>query len=262
MQQEETKTKTEKRQAPKGYMMRRMVAAVCAICLLAGGAIYYSGQSDVARTIENSFSVQTYAAADGKAIKSPKNKIIFDNGSGNASEDYGLMSGALFKVVGKNIDKVHVQINKEAIYRQNAYNYSEDEANSTFDAGTTNGDDIITGYDEKKQLLYANTGIGNNFTDHYDKSAMYGFMLTKETYNRIEKKLGDEVDMDKVWYESMDVFDGAKMTITVTFKDGKTETQNVTLHTGKVNAKDPSVLVDEDDEKTEYVYTIYGEIKE
>lgn len=241
-------------------MVKRIGAGLCALSLLAGAVVYNSNRSDVAKSIENKFSVQAYAAGEAKATKMKDNKIVFDSGSGNASDEYGLMSGSLFKVTGENIDKVQVKLDKEALYRQNTYT-GRNDAESLLEKGTTDGKDIVTGYDEAKKELYANTAIGNDVTESYDKDAMYGFMLTKDTYKSIEKSQKDKFDTKQLWHDSMDVFDGAKLTIKVTYKDGTEETKTITLHTGKVSASDSSVMVDDKDEKTPYVYAIYGEIK-
>lgn len=84
--------------------------------------------------------------------------------------------------------------------------------------------------------------------------------------------MSDEGDLRDAWHARMDEFDGATLTVTVTFTDGAADTQTMTLHTGKLGVEYPSdesgpqltgeVLTDEQAAEQGYVYGVYAEIEE
>ena len=69
----------------------------------------------------------------------------------------------------------------------------------------------------------------------------------------------------------MDGFEGAKLTVTITFTDGSEQTRSMTLHTGKLGVKykddtsGPSltgeVLTDEQAAAEGYIYGVYADIE-
>ncbi|HIX10752.1 MAG TPA: hypothetical protein H9739_04105, partial [Candidatus Agathobaculum pullistercoris] len=84
--------------------------------------------------------------------------------------------------------------------------------------------------------------------------------------------MAQEADAPDAWHARMDGFDGATLTVTVTFTDGAADTQTMTLHTGKLGVEYPSdesgpqltgeVLTDEQAETQGYLYGVYAEIEE
>ena len=84
------------------------------------------------------------------------------------------------------------------------------------------------------------------------------------------KQYDPNADLRESWQARIDEFDGAKLTVTVTFTDGTQQTQSLTLHTGKLGCTytDDSigpqltgeVLTDEQAAEQGYVYGVYAEI--
>nr|WP_147359115.1 hypothetical protein [Butyricicoccus sp. OF13-6] len=78
-------------------------------------------------------------------------------------------------------------------------------------------------------------------------------------------------DLQDSWHAAVDGFEGAKLTVTITFTDGSEQTRSMTLHTGKlgVEYKDdtsgPSltgeVLTDEQAAAEGYIYGVYADIE-
>ena len=105
--------------------------------------------------------------------------------------------------------------------------------------------------------------LDNGFVDAYDPEVSYGFWGEP-------REITGEGDMQAEWHARIDEFDGATLTVTVTFTDGTTDTQTLTLHTGKLacesvdDAYGPKltgeVLTDEQAAEQGYVYGVYAEI--
>ena len=105
--------------------------------------------------------------------------------------------------------------------------------------------------------------LDNGFTDEYDPDASYGLWLPS-------RQESEDDDLQDSWHKSVDGFEGAKLTVTITFNDGSEQTRSMTLHTGKlgVEYKDdtsgPSltgeVLTDEQAAAEGYIYGVYAEL--
>ena len=105
--------------------------------------------------------------------------------------------------------------------------------------------------------------LENGFVDAYDPEASYGFWGEPKPYDQT-------ADLREVWQDRIDEFDGAVLTVTVTFTDGTQQTRTLTLHTGKLGCEyvdgaygpqlTGEVLPDEQAETQGYVYGVYAEI--
>lgn len=252
-------------------IMRRVVAAACALTLLTGGVAYSAnyGDSAVGTSIANSFMIEAYAA-DREEITQPKdNMLIFSDGSGVGSPESGFMSGSLFKVSGENIATIHLEMDKEGLYRQNEYPYTDEKA-LELEKATTNGTEILLSCDKDAQILSSATVLSGNVTESYDSNVSYGFWLTPETYNSILAGQDENEDLQLSWHNTMDYFEGAHLTVIVTFQDGSTQEQKMTLHTGKMaveydengSSRLSGELIADDDTESIYSYMIYGELEE
>ena len=106
--------------------------------------------------------------------------------------------------------------------------------------------------------------LDNGFTDAYDPDAGYGLWLPSQPETTDD-------DLQDSWHAAVDGFEGAKLTVTITFTDGSEQTRSMTLHTGKlgVEYKDdtsgPSltgeVLTDEQAAAEGYIYGVYADIE-
>ena len=83
--------------------------------------------------------------------------------------------------------------------------------------------------------------------------------------------MADDTDLRDAWHARIDEFDGATLTVTVTFADGTSDTQTLTLHTGKLGVWYPDdesgpqptgeVLTDEQAKEQGYLYGVYAEME-
>lgn len=266
--------------APRRFgMAKRILAAACAFGVVVGGTAVWqsrtSGQpaSDaVAEAVAHSFGIVAYAADTGETMQPKDSRIVFDVGSkigslGMMRGDIGFFSGQLFKVTGENIATVSASIDKAGLYRMRSYAIKEEEVNAFFDRKdprAKDADDIIAGSPDGEQM-YAEVlwKLENGFVDEYDPNTCYGILGAP-------KEVTKNGDVQAEWHSWIDEFDGATLTVTVTFTDGTTDTQTLTLHTGKLGCEyvdgehsprlTGEVLTDEQAEAQGYVYGVYAEI--
>ena len=205
-------------------------------------------------------------------LRQPKDsKIVFDTGSGADDPEKGFYSGCLFKVTGENIKTVSATIDRGAVYRTKTVkdtSADRDEWVRTMYQGTNpaiDGADRIMVWGSDEMHMYADLcwKLDNGFTDEYDPDVSYGLWLPSRQEDADD-------DLQDSRHKSVDGFEGAKLTVTITFNDGSEQTRSMTLHTGKlgVEYKDdtsgPSltgeVLTDAQAEEQGYLYGVYGEL--
>ena len=253
--------------------MKRLLAAACAFAVVLGGAALHGRQtgSDPVTDIAHTFGLVAYAADTGE-IRQPKDsKIVFDTGSGADDPEKGFYSGCLFKVTGENIKTVSATIDRGAVYRTKTVkdtSADRDEWVRTMYQGTNpaiDGADRIMVWGSDEMHMYADLcwKLDNGFTDEYDPDVSYGLWLPSRQEDADD-------DLQDSRHKSVDGFEGAKLTVTITFTDGSEQTRSMTLHTGKlgVEYKDdtsgPSltgeVLTDAQAEEQGYLYGVYGEL--
>lgn len=253
--------------------MKRLLAAACAFAVVLGGAALHGRQtgSDPVTDIAHTFGLVAYAADTGEMRQPKDSRIVFDYGSGADDLDKGFFSGCLFKVTGENIKTVSATIDRGAVYRTKTVkdtSADRDEWVRTMYQGTNpaiDGADRIMVWGSDEMHMYADLcwKLDNGFTDAYDPDASYGLWLPS-------RQESEDDDLQDSWHKSVDGFEGAKLTVTITFNDGSKQTRSMTLHTGKlgVEYKDdtsgPSltgeVLTDAQAEEQGYLYGVYGEL--
>lgn len=253
--------------------MKRLLAAACAFAVVLGGAALHGRQtgSDPVTDIAHTFGLVAYAADTGEMRQPKDSKIVFDTGSGADDPEKGFYSGCLFKVTGENIKTVSATIDRGAVYRTKTVkdtSADRDEWVRTMYQGTNpaiDGADRIMVWGSDEMHMYADLcwKLDNGFTDEYDPDVSYGLWLPSRQEDADD-------DLQDSRHKSVDGFEGAKLTITITFNDGSEQTRSMTLHTGKlgVEYKDdtsgPSltgeVLTDAQAEEQGYLYGVYGEL--
>ena len=253
--------------------MERLLAAACAFAVVLGGAALHGRQtgSDPVTDIAHTFGLVAYAADTGEMRQPKDSKIVFDTGSGADDPEKGFYSGCLFKVTGENIKTVSATIDRGAVYRTKTVkdtSADRDEWVRTMHQGTNpalDGADRIMVWGSDEMHMYADLcwKLDNGFTDAYDPDASYGLWLPS-------RQESEDDDLQDSWHKSVDGFEGAKLTVTITFDDGSEQTRSMTLHTGKlgVEYKDdtfgPSltgeVLTDEQAAAEGYIYGVYAEL--
>ena len=254
--------------------MKRLLAAACAFAVVLGGAALHGRQtgSDPVTDIAHTFGLVAYAADTGEMRQPKDSKIVFDTGSGADDPEKGFYSGCLFKVTGENIKTVSATIDRGAVYRTKTVkdtSADRDEWVRTMYQGTNpaiDGADRIMVWGSDEMHMYADLcwKLDNGFTDAYDPDTSYGLWLSS-----MPETMDD--DLQDSWHAAVDGFEGAKLTVTITFTDGSEQTRSMTLHTGKlgVEYKDdtsgPSltgeVLTDEQAAAEGYIYGVYADIE-
>lgn len=254
--------------------MKRLLAAACAFAVVLGGAALHGRQtgSDPVTDIAHTFGLVAYAAETDEMRQPKESKIVFDCGSGVDDPEKGFYSGCLFKVTGENIKTVSASIDNGAIYRTKTVKDTSDDRDEwvrTMYQGTNpaiDGADRIMVWGSDEMHMYADLcwKLDNGFTDAYDPDTSYGLWLPSQPETTDD-------DLQDSWHKAVDGFEGAKLTVTITFTDGSEQTRSMTLHTGKlgVEYKDdtsgPSltgeVLTDEQAAAEGYIYGVYADIE-
>lgn len=265
-------------------MAKRILALACAFSVVIGGTALWqsrqTGQSSrdaVAEAITHSFGFVAYAADTGE-MPSPQDSIVcFDNDSGCDDLEKGFYSGCLFKVKGENIKSISASIDKSCgFYRMKTFTIQQDDV-GLIHGGTPS----VPGMEGADQIMVSGTAdenvkgsekwwadtcwnLGSSFTEAYDPDASYGFWAPPAISD-------PEEDLREAWHARVDEFDGANLSVTVTFTDNTTQTQTMTLHSGKLvveyrdNVSGPQLtgeVCDDTDTGTPYLYGVYGKINE
>ena len=259
-------------------MAKRIVAVACAFGVVVGGtAVWKSQQSGqpasdaVAEAVAHSFGIVAYAADTGETIEPKGSKVVFDIASGGKdSATKGFFSGCLFRVTGDNIKTVSASMDKGGLYRSERVNIEEADVEAILQgtSGVTAGaDDMMVQSEPEKGLWWVDISrrVENGFVDEYDPEVSYGLWGEPKPVD-----MAQEGDLQDAWQTRIDEFEGATLTVTVTFTDGTTDTQTLTLHTGKLGCEyvdgehspqlTGEVLTDEQAEAQGYVYGVYAEI--
>jgi|GEM_PF-312254 len=273
--------------SPRRGIGKKIIATACAFGILTGGFTYWksrdtdengeSAPNTIMSAVANSFGFVAYAA-DTKETYPPQNsRIIFSDASGCDDLEKGLFSGCMFRVTGDNIKSVSASMDKCGLYRsktissegaerdqwvQNLYQGKDIEAQ---------GADQVMAYswdEDGKGTMYADVAwkLENGFVDDYDPEISYGFWAPALP----EEDRDENADLRDEWHSRIDEFEGATLTVTVSFTDGSQQTQILKLHTGKLGVKytdDTSgpqytgeVLTDEQAAEQGYLYGVYADI--
>lgn len=276
-------------------MAKRILAVACAFGVIVGGTAVWqsqrtgqSPQDAVAESISNAFGFVAYAADKSEIQQQLDSKIVFGDGAGTDSLDKGFFSGCLFQVTGENIKTVSATIDKGGLYRAKTFadidkkeiydmraagdaalraggSSAEAMAQAAVDSRLAGADLVMPYGTEEDGEWFADVcwKLENGFTEAYDPDASYGFWAESQPFN-------EEEDLQQAWHSSIDRFEGAKLTVTVTFTDGTQQTQTLTLHTGKLEVEFPEdgsgrrltgkVLTEDEAQEMPYVYGVYADI--
>ena len=260
------------RRQPQRGRMKRLAAVVCAMAIVAGGVTVWSRRapdSSAVGAVANSFGLVAYAADTDEIIQPQDSRIVFNSGAGADDLEKGFFSGCLFKVTGDHIAKVSASIDKGGLYRAKRIEVEHDdvaELHQGTDPRLDGADAVsVSGLPERNQW-WADLSwkLGGSFEEAYDADASYGFWGAPTQHDEDE-------DLQTAWHDRIDAFEGAKLTVTVTFTDGTTDSQTMTLHTGKLAVEYPDdllgarytgeVLTEEQAEEQGYLYGVYAEIE-
>lgn len=226
-------------------ILRGAVCAACALALVLGTVRFYPAEvpADASRSPENgptvmvpdfSFGLTAYAAEIGETITPNANGgLALISGSGMAREDIGDYTGCLFQITGKDILSVSASVDRGGLYRSETRTGLTDEEVRSLFQQEERGELLCTVYgDSEDAPMNADimTALGDSFTEDYDPAVNYGFWVPPELY---EMENLDE-DLRQAAWDSIDTFDGARLTVTVTFADGSEQSKTYRLSTGRL----------------------------
>ena len=261
--QEETGPKrvAEGRRRP---ILRAAVCAACALALVLGTVRFAPRPAEEPGLpqLTYSFGLTAYAADLGETILPNANGgLALLTGSGSLGSMHGDFTGCLFQVTGENIREVALSVDRGGLYRSETRRGLTDEEIQALWQAQGNGELICNIY----QLGAANapmnadimTALGSEATVDYDPDVSYGFWVPPD---EMLEKTGDA--KQDLW-DAIDTFDGAHLTVEVTFADGGTQSRTYTLSTGRLRLDQyengtwtvlPQLAGDED----LFVYGIYA----
>jgi len=194
-------------------------------------------------------------------------KLAFAAGMGSASPEIGDYTGILFQVTGEGIAHVSMSLDRGGFYHHWLRdNMTEEQVKSYWE-------DVRSGKLENTYLSQDNNGVwysegmealGSTVSEDYDPSLTYGFYVSPEDYIVVDDP---DSDLRAESWKNIDLFDGATMTLTVTFEDGSEQTQKYLLHTGRLQVEYRDDLrtrvvraeVVSEDSELPFIYGIYTE---
>lgn len=261
---EETGPKHQRNWRP---VLRGAVCAVCALALVLGGislrpveeTMEASGETE----LTYSFGLTAYAAETGEtATPNANGGLAFGSGSGMTGEEIGHYTGCLFRVTGEGIETVSLAVDRGGLYRsESRKGLTTDEVRKLWQAEEAGGP-VCTVYGEDEDgpmNAEVMTALGASVTEDFDPEVSYGFWVPPENYAMED----DNGDMQQSAHDSMDLFDGARLTVTVTFADGGEQSKTYLLSTGPLRVEyhedGSQILLPQlagDDQS--YVYGVYA----
>ena len=264
----------ERQTGPKHLAKRRthpvFRTAVCAACALALvlGTVHLRPTADTGEqlgttpvmTLDYSFGLTAYAAETGESIRPNANGgLAFDSSSGMAGEEIGHYTGCLFQVTGEGIKTVSLAVDRGGLYRsETRTGLTTEEVRELWQAEEAGGPVCsVYGEDEGGPMnAEVMTALGASVTEDFDPAARYGFWVP-------EYHEDPDADLRQAAWASIDTFDGARLTVTVTFADGREQSKTYTLSTGRLRAEygedgTPTMLPQLAGDEEPFVYGIYA----
>ena len=261
---EETGPKHQRNWRP---VLRGAVCAVCALALVLGGislrpveeTMEASGETE----LTYSFGLTAYAAETGEtATPNANGGLAFGSGSGMTGEEIGHYTGCLFRVTGEGVETVSLAVDRGGLYRsESRKGLTTDEVRKLWQAEEAGGPVCTVYGDDEDGPMNAEvmTALGAGVTEDFDPEVSYGFWVPPENYAMED----DNGDMQQSAHDSMDLFDGARLTVTVTFADGGEQSKTYLLSTGPLRVEyhedGSQILLPQlagDDQS--YVYGVYA----
>lgn len=285
------------------------IAACLALAALGFGAVQAmmhtnEGAADVGalETANLAFTVKAYAAGTQSPLAAGDNGMIVFGHTSDLSQsspewdDNGTYTGCLFKVEAEGVKTVQAHISKGMLYRYDTQNVSyASNSELLYEASTWKPlkrglGEHLSAYDKVA------VGIANDGLSKDDPNKTYQVQMSKRLGQTAELNYdeGDEGAYFGLWTDEVgdsdtsddskcdqfgaiaNAFEGAELTVTVTFEDGRTSTQVINLHAGNFLADwndgsgedlgalaiQPTLLEDgaEVPESALVLRTVYGEV--
>lgn len=285
------------------------IAACLALAALGFGAVQAmmhtnEGAADVGalETTNLDFTVKAYAAGTQSPLAAGDNGMIVFGHTSDLSQsspewdDNGTYTGCLFKIEAEGVKTVQAHISKGMLYRYDTQNVSyASNSELLYEALTWKPlkrglGEHLSAYDKVA------VGIANDGLSKDDSNKTYQVQTSKRLGQTAELNYdeGDEGAYFGLWTDEVgdsdasddsmrdqfgaiaNAFEGAELTVTVTFEDGRTSTQVINLHAGNFLADwndgsgedlgalaiQPTLLEDgaEVPESALVLRTVYGEV--
>ena len=241
------------------------IAACLALAALGFGAVQTmmhtnEGAADVGalETANLDFTVKAYAAGTQSPLAAGDNGMIVFGHTSDLSQsspewdDNGTYTGCLFKIEAEDVKTVQAHISKGMLYRYDTQNVSyASNSELLYEASTWKPlkrglGEHLSAYDKVA------VGIANDGLSKDDPNKTYQVQMSKRLGQTAELNYdeGDEGAYLGLWTDEVgdsdtsddskcdqfgaiaNAFEGAELTVTVTFEDGRTSTQVINLHAG------------------------------
>lgn len=255
-------------------ILRAAVCAACALALVAGTVrLYPAQQAEVSADGEAgpavmapvlSFGLAAYAAETGELRAAGMDgSLALESGSGMASGKIGHFTGCLFRVTGEGIRTISLSVDQGGLYRSRTLtDLDTEDVRQLFREEELGGVSYsVYGEDENGPMNAEElTALGAAVTEDYDPEVSYGFWVPQELYS-LEDAQGD---LRQSSWDSIDTFDGAVLTVTVTFEGGAEQTQRYRLSTGRLRVEydgdgRPHILPEWAEDEDLFVYGVLAE---
>ena len=222
-------------------ILRGAVCAACALALVLGTVhlrpVEKSGEqlgNTPVMTLDYAFGLTAYAAETGETVRPNANGgLAFASGSGMAGEEIGYYTGCLFQVTGEEIERVSLSVDRGGLYRsETRTGLTAEEVRKLWQAEEAGGPVCsVYGKDENGPMnAEVMTALGSSIKEEFDPEVRYGFWVP-------EYREDPDADMRQAHWDSIDTFDGARLTVTVTFADGGEQSKTYTLSTGRLRVE-------------------------
>ena len=222
-------------------ILRGAVCAACALALVLGTVhlrpVEKSGErlgNTPVMTLDYAFGLTAYAAETGETVRPNANGgLAFASGSGMAGEEIGYYTGCLFQVTGEEIERVSLSVDRGGLYRsETRTGLTAEEVRKLWQAEEAGGPVCsVYGKDENGPMnAEVMTALGSSIKEEFDPEVRYGFWVP-------EYREDPDADMRQAHWGSIDTFDGARLTVTVTFADGGEQSKTYTLSTGRLRVE-------------------------
>ena len=261
-------------------VFRAVVCAVCALVLVVGSVQLApvgggEGNADgapVTALPAFSFGLTAYAADTGETYEANANGgVAFTTTEEMSwSESAGLYTGYLFQVQGEDIAGVSLAVDRGGLYRHEPLPDLTDEEIAEIREKLRTGEKTMFDYNVGGHYSIAEnrtewevdqwTRLGAQATEDYNPAVSYGFWVPPERVTEAEKQLQDNQEQMRYM---LDLFDGARLTVTVTFADGTEQTRTYTLSTGKLRVEyeedgTPTLLPQLAGDEDPWIYGVYA----
>lgn len=222
-------------------VLRGAVCAACALALVLGTVRFRPAEENEEQpggspvmTLDYSFGLTAYAAETGETVTPNANGgLAFDSGSGMAGEEIGHYTGCLFQVTGEGIETVSLTMDRGGLYRsETRTGLTTEEVRKLWQAEEAGGPVCnVYGKDEDGPMnAEVMTALGSSVTEDFAPEVRYGFWVP-------EYHEDPDADLRQAAWASIDTFDGARLTVTVTFADGGEQSKTYTLSTGRLRVE-------------------------